>query len=136
LAGVTRGGKRSRKSSFTWDKEKAKLFYQTVQSLPHISKKPLWEYAQEQLRENDYDATTMGWLKSHPAFADSPENLIKEAVTAWRSCEEAAQNIPDQSKPLAFAFRHACQKLGYPENAFNTLRKKYYEGKRAVESQG
>jgi hypothetical protein len=135
LAGGSRGGSRKVKSTLAWDVEKTKQFYQAVQSFPRISKKPLWEYAQKQLSENDYDATTIDWLKSHPAFADSPENLLKEAATIWHSLEEEGKNIPAKSKPLAFAFRHACHKLGYSEQAYNTLRKRYYEGKKAVENE-
>jgi len=134
IARVARGGLRKRKSKFSWSKSRAIEFYRTVQSLPLISKKPLWEYALEQLRQNDYNATTIAWLKSHPAFADIPDNLLKEAATKWRSYEEQSKNIPANFKPLAFAFRHACHKLSYPNQAYNTLRKRYYEGKKASEN--
>jgi hypothetical protein len=132
VIGVTHGGARKpRKSKFTWDADKARQFYKAVQALPRISKKLPWEYAEEQLRANDYTADMITWLQSHPAFAKSPEALLKEAASIWRTYEEQGQNIPAKHKPLAFAFRHACHKLGYPEKAYNTLRTRYYEGKKA-----
>lgn len=135
LAGVTHGGKRTRKESeFTWNKDKAREFYKAVQALPRISKKPIWEYAEEQLRANDYDPEIVTWLQSNPAFADSPERLLREAASVWRSFEEEGKSVPAESRPLAFAFRHACHKLGYPEKAYNTMRARYYEGKKAEET--
>ena len=137
LVGVKHGGERKRKQpAFTWDKDKAKELFKTVQALPRISRKSLWEYAAEQLRENDYAAEIVTWLQSNPAFIDSPEHLLKEAASIWRSYEEESKNIPAESKPLAFAFRHACYKLGYSAGKYNTLRTRYYEGKKAQESIG
>jgi hypothetical protein len=134
LAGIKHGGERERKqSAFTWDKDKAREFFKTVQALPQISKEPLWDYAAEQLRENDYAAEIVTWLQSNPAFIDSPEPLLKEAARVWRTFVEEGKNIPAASKPLAFAFRHACYKLGYLAGKYNTLRTRYYEGKKAQE---
>lgn len=136
LLGVTRGGKRPRKSKFTWDAAKALEFYRTVEALPHhgADKLPMWEYAQEMLRDNDYDHETIMFLMNRPMFADVPEGLLREATSAWRQHEESWDSLPPDKKPQAFAFRHACHKLDFPEYAYNTLRMKYYEGKKAFES--
>jgi hypothetical protein len=134
LAGVKHGGERKRKrSAFTWDKDKAKEFFKAVQALPRISKKPLWDYAAEQLHENDYATEIVTWLQSNPAFIDSPQRLLKDAASVWRTYAEESKNVPAESKPLAFAFRHACYKLGYFAGKYNTLRTRYYEGKKAQE---
>lgn len=134
FAGVKHGGERKRKeTAFTWDKDKARKLFNTVQALPCISKKSLWEYAEEQLRENDYAAEIVTWLQSNPSFIDSPEHLLKEAAKVWRTFVEEGKNIPAESKPLAFAFRHACYKLGYFAGKYNTLRTRYYQGKKAQE---
>lgn len=131
--GITRGGARHRELTFKWDEEKAKLFYQTVELLPQVSKKPLWEYIQEQLSANDYEADTIGWLKSHPAIADIPDILLEKATRQWRQHDQWWDSLPVEDSPLAYAFYYACHKLGYPQHAYNTLRKRYYEGKKACE---
>jgi hypothetical protein len=136
LVGVTHGGARKSRqaSKFTWDSDKARQFYKTVQGLPRVSKKPLWEYAEEQLKANDYDPEIVNWLQANPAFGDSPKSLLQEAASVWRSHEDEGKNVPAESRPLAFAFRHACSKLDYPATAYNTLRTRYYEGKKAEET--
>ncbi len=135
LAGVKHGGERKRKTTaFTWDEDKAKEFFKTVQALPYISKKPLWEYALEQLRGNDYAPNIVTWLQSNPALVDSPERLLSKAASIWSAYDKENNKIPAEWKPQSFAFRHACYKLNYPKKVpFNTLRTKYYEGRKALE---
>jgi hypothetical protein len=138
LVGVTHGGARPRKAKFVWDAEKALTFYQTVEALPRhrADKLTMWEYAREVLRDNDYDHETIQFLMARPMFSDVPEELMKEAAKVWRQYDERWDSLPPANSPLAFAFRHACHKLDYPEYAFNTLRTKYYEGKKAAETKG
>ena len=102
--------------------------------MPLIGDKPMWEYAQLQMRDNDYDHDTITWLKSRPAFVDVPEDLLKDAAKVWHQFDERWESLPAEHSPQGFAFRHACRKLGYPKNAYNTLRTKYYKGKKEHES--
>jgi hypothetical protein len=135
LAGVTHGGKRGRKGF--WDAEKALTFYRTVEALPRhgADKLQMWEYARDTLRDNDYDHETIQFLLGRPAFADVPEGLLKEAAKVWRQYDDNWDSLPPEKSPQGFAFRHACHKLGYPDDApYNTLRTKYYEGKKASEN--
>lgn len=136
LAGVAHGGKRPRKSKFAWDADKALKFYETVESLPRYGadKILMWEYARDLLRDNDYDYETVLFLKARPMFSDVPEELLKEAAKGWRQYDENWSSLPPANSPQAFAFRHACKKLSYPEYAYNTLRTKYYEGKKTSEN--
>jgi hypothetical protein len=134
--GVTQGGARARKSRFTWNTAKAAEFYRTVEALPRhgADKLPMWEYARDLLRDNDYDHDTIQFLTSRPIFADVPEGLLREAANIWRQHGETWDALPPANSPQAFEFRHACHKLGYPNYSYNTLRKKYYEGKRVCAS--
>lgn len=133
--GVTQGGARPRKSKFTWNTTKAAEFYRAVEALPRhgADKLPMWEYARQMLRENDYDHDTIQFLKSRPMFADVSEGLLREAANIWRQHDENWSSLPPANSPQAFAFRHACRKLGYPEYAYNTLRTKYYKGKKTAD---
>jgi hypothetical protein len=134
--GVSQGGARSRKSKFTWNTAKAAEFYRTVEALPRhgAGRLPMWEYAQELLRDNNYDHGTIQFLKTRTTFADVPEGLLREAANIWRQYDESWDTLPPSSRPLAFAFRHACHKLGFPYTTYNTVRTKYYEGKKASEN--
>ncbi len=113
--GVTHGGARPRRSKFVWDAEKALKFYQTVEALPHYGadKIPMWEYARDILRDNDYDHETIQFLNARPRFADVPEGLLKEAASVWHQYDEHWDTLPANSSPVAFAFRHALHKLDY-----------------------
>jgi hypothetical protein len=128
--GVTQGGARQRKARFVWDVEKAWEFYTAMQFMPLIGGQPLWEYARERLRDHQYDLATISWLKSCREFVDVPEDLLTEAASAWRRYEENWDSLPAKYTPQAFAFRHACHQLNYPEYAYNTLRAKYYQGRK------
>lgn len=75
--------------------------------MPRISKKSLWEYAAEQLRENDHAAEIVTWLQSNPAFIDSPEQLLKDAASAWRTFEEEGKNIPAEPGRVITELRRA-----------------------------
>jgi hypothetical protein len=136
--GVTRGGKRPRKSKFTWDAAKATEFYKTVEALPRhgADKLPMWEYAREVLRDNDYDHETVMFLKKRTAFADVPEGLLREAANVWRQYDESWDSVPPENGTLAFAFRHACHKLDFPYTTYNTVRTNYYKGRKAAEGKG
>jgi hypothetical protein len=135
LAGVAHGGARPRKAKFVWDAEKALKFYQTVEALPRhgADKLPMWEYAREVLRDFDYDYETIQFLMKRPMFSDVQEELLKEAAKVWRQYDENWNSLPPESSPQAFAFRHACAKLGFPYTTYNTARTNYYKGKKASE---
>lgn len=136
--GVTHGGARHRKSKFVWDAERALTLYNTVEALPRhgADKLPMWEYAREVLRDNDYDHETIQFLKSRSMFADVQEDLLKEAATVWRQYDERWDTLPPENSPQAFAFRHACDKLDFPYTTYNTVRTNYYKGKKASEGKG
>ena len=127
---IVQGGARETKKPFVWTPERALEFYEAVNSLPSIADKPMWEYASERLRDNDFDLETFTWLRSRPAFADVPEDLLREAADEWKLHEESWNSLPPKNSPQAYAFRHVCSKLGIPNYAYNTLRAKYYDGKR------
>ena len=135
LAGVTPGGARRRKSKFAWDTEKARRMYETVEALPRYGtdNKPMWEYARDLLRDNDYDYETIQFLKNRPMFADVPEDLLKEAARVWRRYDENWDSLPPENSPFAFTLRHACHKLDFPYTTYNTARTNYYKGKKASE---
>ncbi|HLL76418.1 MAG TPA: hypothetical protein VK421_14290 [Pyrinomonadaceae bacterium] len=138
IAGVAHGGARTRKAGFVWDEEKAVQLYQTVEALPRhgADDLPMWEYAHKMLADNDYDHETILFLKSRPVFQDVPDELLKEAADVWRRYDESWDSLPPDSSPQAFAFRHACHKLGFPYKAYNTVRTNYYRGRKVAENTG
>ncbi len=133
--GITQGGARERKRDFGWDPEKALAFYHAVESMPRIGDKPIWEYAREQLSDNDYDSDTIVWLRSRPAFVNVPEGLLKDAAEIWKQYEDKWESLPAKHSPQAYAFRHACHQLNYPGYSYNTLRTKFYQGRKMHHAQ-
>ena len=134
---ITRGGPRKRKG-FVWtDKEKI-AFYQTVASQPKKGNKSYWQYILDELIEQEFNAETIIWLKSHPAFKNIPKRLFEEAVKTWRKylLHENWKEMKPEEKPRAFEYRQALDWLNYPDKyTFSTLNRYFYAGKKLYEFQ-
>lgn len=131
-AGVKSGGKRLRKG-FTWDPKKKAEFSEAVRRTPQIKGKSIWEYACDELIEEEFDVETVRWLLTRPAFKTIDHDLFKEAVKRWRKYDERADIVDDNDKPRHFEYRQALISLGIPDTfAFSTLENYYYTGQNAV----
>ncbi len=119
------------KKGFVWTDEIKVRFYKTVEELPKIKNESAWEFAAEQLFEEDFDYETIKWVKSSPAFVNVPESLFDEAIKHWRKYGGVKEIKVKEHNPRFFEFRHALHLLEYPDKfAFSTLRTRYFEGKK------
>jgi hypothetical protein len=130
--GIKQGGSRKKKG-FSWTHEKKVAYFEAVESLPKTKGRSYWQFALEELIEHGFDAETVGWLKSNPAFKGLPEGLFNKAVKVWRKYLERENwdEMKREESPRAFELRHALYQLGYPDNfAFSTLETHYYVGRK------
>ncbi len=126
---IQRGGARKRKG-FVWTDEYKIKFYETVENLPKIGNKPMWEYALNELMEKDFDFFIKEYLKTKTPFKSVPRKLFNEAIKTWGKYKDQLIDIKPQEKPRAFEFRHALHLLKYPEITYSTAEKYFGEGKK------
>ncbi len=129
--GRKHGGKREKKG-FHWTNERKSAFYNEIESLPKIKNQSCWQFALDELVENEFDSDTISWLKSHPAFKALPDDLFKDAIKVWRKYLERENwtEMKREEKPRSFEFRHALYLLSYPDEfKYSTLETHYYKGK-------
>lgn len=125
-----RGGKRERKG-FKWvDSENKIQFYETVENLPEIKGKPLWEYAYENINETNFHYKYIDYLKSLPEFQNAPKGLFQNAVITWQKYKDSFSKPKADEKPLSFAFQHALYLLDFPDTKYSSLKRYYGEGKK------
>lgn len=137
LSGISRGGRRARKG-FVWTNEKKKAFYKEVESLPEHKGTPIWQFALDELIEQEFDAETIAWLKSRSFLKAIPKELLDSAINTWCKYlpEEAWEEMKPEDKPRAFEFRHALHLLDFPRDfTYSTLESYYYDGKKLSDNQ-
>lgn len=128
-AGVERGGARAR-AGFKWDKASEIAFRETVDRNPKIKGISIWQFACEELIENEFDVDTVRWLLSHPGFEDVDPHLFHEAVKCWRKYDEPGEITVTTDSPRHFEYRQALTKLGIPDKyAFSSLNNHYFAGR-------
>lgn len=131
-----RGGKRERKG-FKWvDSENKIRFYETVENLPEIKGKPLWEYAYENINENDFHYKYIDYLKSLPEFQNVPDGLFQDAVRTWRKYKDSLIKPLASEQSQNFAFQHALHLLDFPNGKYSSLKRYYGEGKKLFRLNG
>lgn len=137
LTGIKQGGARERKG-FVWTDDKKIAFYHKVESQPKTNNKSIWQYALDTLIEQEFDASTITWLKSRPLLKDIPQELSDEAVKTWRKYLEREnwREMKSEEQPRSFEYRYTTRLLGYPDEfTYSTLETYYYEGKKLSDNQ-
>lgn len=135
--GIKKGGKRER-HGFAWTDEKKMAFFKKVESLPKVRGQSCWQFALNELIDQEFSAETVSWLKSHPAFKTLPESLFRNAVKVWRKYLERENwsEMKREESPRAFELRHALHLLEYPDKfTFSTLETHFYAGKKLAKSE-
>lgn len=128
-----RGGSKKREG-FKWVDDKNKIeFYKTVENLPKIKNKPMWEYAFFQLNENDFHYDYINHLRTQTVFREVPETIFRKAINTWRKYLDSSSNPRQEEKPKAFAFEYTLHLLEFPETKYSSLNKYYSQGKRLSE---
>lgn len=128
-----RGGSK-KKEGFKWVDDKNKVeFYETVENLPKIKDKPMWEYAFFQLNENDFNFIYIEYLRTQTVFKEVPETIFRKAITTWRNYLDNFSNPKQEEKPKAFAFEYALHLLEFPETKYSSLNKYYSQGRKLSE---
>jgi hypothetical protein len=126
---VKQGGSRPRKG-FVWTDECKIKFYETVENLPKIKNKLMWDYAFEKLNEEDFNYKYIDYLKTETAFKTVPNQLFQTAIITWQKYKDSFIKVKPNEKPLTFALNHALSLLNYPEPKFSTMKRYYGQGKK------
>ena len=126
---IRRGGSRKRKG-FVWTDECKMEFYGKVENLPKIKNVPMWNYAYEKLKEEDFNYKYIDYLRTETVFKEVNEKLFRDAIRVWRKYIDSFSKPKTVEKPFAFALNHALNLLDYPETKYSTMRKYYSEGKK------
>ena len=126
-------------------KELERAYFKTDAELIHYAEtvnslRPLWEFITRFFRERDYEVNCLRDVREAPLFStlsqahgDVPEDLLR---TVFR--RERFDTLDEQEKfslsPLGLALEHARQELGIGHHAAETLKKKFYEGKKLLKA--
>ena len=124
---IQRGGNH-RKNGFRWTPYLELLLYNTVQELPRIESKNLWDYARKQLEKCDFDVNEVLRLKAMPEFF-SVVDLLDIAIRNWstNSMVRSSGYLPSRHFSMIHALR--LMKLDFPP-VYRTLLDHYYKGRK------
>jgi len=124
---ITRGGGRKR-NGFSWTPDIEISLFKTVEQLPQIEGKALWDFARKKLVECDFDVSEVQQLNSLPQF-EAVQDLLEVAVRNWsnNSVQRSASYVP----ALYFSLLHALRIMSLnPSVSYRTLRDHYYNGRK------